>query len=97
MQNNIDPTREDVIKVVEYINEQFSENEWKIHSGKVGYFSPCTYVEHDHVFYINLLGALVWNSDNDDRDYIEEDTKVDLLPHILSELEKITVVLSIIK
>ena len=97
MQNNLDPTRGDVIEVVDYINEQFSEQEWKIYSGNVDYFSPCTYVEHNGVFYLKLLGELVWNSDNDGRFHNEDDTKEDLLQHVLHELSKITVVLSQIK
>lgn len=94
MQNNLDPTREDVLKVVDYINEQFSNQEWMLYSGNVDYFLPCTYVEQSGVYGIKLLGCMVWNTDNDDRLEYEDGTKVNLLQHILQELNKITTVLS---
>ena len=84
MQNNLDPTREDILHVVDTINYEWSDIAFNTKSTEC--FTPVIYQEGHGVGYLKVMGEIVWDADNDQREYIGEDVKEDLLTFITKEL-----------
>lgn len=93
MINNIDPEREDVLSVVGDINDMYQDIQYT-NAEVPEYILPCIYEEANGVYHIKLLGVILWDSDNDDRPYVDSDeivceVKQDLKEYIHQELKYI--------
>lgn len=95
MINNIDPTREDVLSVVDDINGMYQDIQYN-NADLPEYLMPCIYEEANDCYHIKLLGTIVWDSENDDRPYKHMDSliseeKQDLKEYVRNEIRMITV------
>jgi hypothetical protein len=55
------------------------------------YYMPFTYVSMGHECLIEFMGVPIWDSDNDDREWIGEDDKESLRKYLLRQSKEILI------